>query len=89
MTKEEAESLSVVLLQIVGRLDQTAAFVRDKEDKASWDKYRQAVGRAMAAVSLDLAEPLWARFPELRPEDLGGPYKVDPAIHEPHFYDPE
>jgi hypothetical protein len=89
MTEEEAESLSIALLQIVGRLDQSAAFVQDKDDKASWDRYRQAVGRAMAAVSLDLAEPLWARFPALRPEYLGGPYRVDPAIYEPRFYDPE
>ena len=88
MTKEEAEILSIALLQIVGRLDQSAAFVRDKDDKASWDRYRHAVGRAMAAVSLDLAEPLWARFPDLRPEHLGGSYKIDAAIYEPRFYDP-
>ncbi|MCF7223819.1 hypothetical protein [Marilutibacter chinensis] len=89
MTKEEAESLSIALLQIVSRLDQSAAFVQDKDNKASWDKYQHAVGRAMAAVSLDLAEPLWARFPELRPEQLGGPYKVDLGIYEPRFYDPD
>ena len=88
MTKEEAESLSINLLQIVGRLDQSAAFVRDKDGEASWGQYRQAVGKAMAAVALDLAEPLWARFPTLRPEQLGGPYKIDPSIYEPRFYDP-
>jgi hypothetical protein len=86
--REEAEQLSVLLLQVVGRLDQSAAFVRDKESKAVWDEYRQAVGRAMAAVSLDLAEPLWRRHPDLRPQYLGGPYKVDPSIYQPLFYDP-
>lgn len=89
MTEEEAERLSIVLLQILGRLDQSAAFVRDKDDNASWDRYRQAVGRTMAMVSLDLAEPLWARFPALRPDGLGGSYKLDLKIYEPRFYDSE
>lgn len=35
MTKEEAERLSVVSMQIAGLLDQTAAFVRDKDDEVS------------------------------------------------------
>jgi len=89
MTKEEAESLSLVLLRVVGTLDQTASFVRDKNESASWDRYRQAVGRAMGVVALDLAEPLWERFPELRPEQLGGAYKVHKSIYEPLFYDPD
>ena len=88
MTRVDAEALSILLLQVVGRLDQSAAFVRDKETRAVWDEYRHAVGRAMAAVGFDLAEPLYARFPELRPESLGGPYKVDPSIYQPLFYDP-
>ena len=88
MNREDAEALSILLLQLVGHLDQSAAFVRDKECKVVWDEYRHAVGRAMAAVSLDLAEPLWRRFPELRPEYLGGPYKVNPQIYQPLFYDP-
>jgi hypothetical protein len=89
MTREDAEKLSVALMQVMGRLDETASFVRDKGDKSYWDQYRHAVGGAMATVALDLAEPLWRRFPELKPESLGGPYKRDPGIYEPRFYDPE
>lgn len=86
MNKEEAEILSVLLLQLVAKLDQSAAFVRDKDTKENWDKYRQAVGKAMGEICLELEEPLWKRFPELKPEALGGPYKIDPAIYEPMFY---
>lgn len=86
MTREEAERLNVALLQIAGRLNETAAFVRDKDDKASWHEYRQAVGRAMAEV-FELGERLWRRFPELRPAQLGGSYQVDHGIYEPPFYD--
>ena len=88
MNREDAEALSILFLQIASRLDQSAAFVRDKETKENWDKYRHAVGHVMAAVSLDLAEPLWARHPDLRPQQLGGPYQVDPQIYRPFFYDP-
>ena len=49
MTREEAERLNVARLQIAGRLNETAAFVRDKDDKASWHEYGQAVGRAIKA----------------------------------------
>jgi hypothetical protein len=86
MTREEAERLSIVFLQIAGRLNETAAFVRDKDDEARWHEYRRAVGKAMAEV-FELGEQLWRRFPELRPEQLKGSYRVDPSIYEPSFYD--
>lgn len=67
MTEQEAEKLSIALMQVVGLLDQTAAFVKDKDTTESWDKYRRAVGKAMGEVCLELAEPLLERFPKLRP----------------------
>jgi hypothetical protein len=87
MNEEEAEQLSILLMQIVAKLDQSAAFVKDKDSKEEWDAYRQAVGRAMAEICLELEEPLWKRFPNLKPEYLDGPYKVSPEIYEPRFYD--
>lgn len=86
MTREDAEQLSIALLQIVGRLDQTGAFVRDKDSTENWEAYRQALGEAMGAVAFGLAERLWKRYPDLKPIQLGGTYEVDPAIHEPRFY---
>jgi len=87
MTNDEAERLSIALMQIVGILDQTAMFVRDKDDEANWHSYRRAVGKAMADIFTGLEEPLWNRFPELRPQQMGGPYQVNPAIYEPLFYE--
>lgn len=86
MTRDEAERLSILFLQIVGRLNETAAFVRDKSDEATWHAYRRAVGRAMAGM-FDLEEQVWGQFPELRPEQVGGTYEIDPLIYEPPFYD--
>lgn len=86
MAKEEAERLNIVFLRIAGRLNETAAFVRDKDGEESWNEYRLAIGSAMAEV-FELGERLWRRFPEFRPRQLGGAYEVDPRIYEPPFYD--
>jgi hypothetical protein len=86
VTNEEAERLSVVFLQIAGRLNETAAFVRDRDDDECWRTYRQAVGKALAEV-FELGERLWQRFPDLRPEQIGSSYKVDVRIYEPPFYE--
>jgi len=43
----------------------------------------------MGEICLELEGPLWKRFPELKPEPLGGPYIIDPAIYEPKFYSSE
>lgn len=88
MTEQEAEKLSIALMQVVALLDQTAAYVKVKDSKENWDSYRRAVGRAMGEVCLELEEPLWKRFPNLKPVSIGGPYKVNPSIFEPKFYDP-
>jgi len=87
MTEEEAEKLSILLMQIVAKLDQSAAYVQDKDSKEEWNKYRSAVGKAMGEICLELEEPLWKRFPKLKPEYLGGTYKVSSEIFEPRFYE--
>ncbi len=86
MTREEAEQLSILYLQLVAKLNQSIEFVRDKDTKENFQTYCQAAGKAMASIMFELEEPLWKRFPELEPEALGGSYIIDPAIHEPLFY---
>lgn len=44
MTEQEAEKLSIALMQVVTQLDQTAAYVEAKDNKDNWDSYRKAVG---------------------------------------------
>lgn len=85
MTEDEAEKLNTLILQLAARLDESAAFVRDKDDESDWDEYRRVVGRALAGV-FDLGELLWRRFPELKPKQLGGSCDVDTRIYDPPFY---
>jgi hypothetical protein len=87
MNDEEAEQLSILLLQTMAKLNESAAFVRDKDTDEHWDVYRKAVGRAMGIICLELQEPLWQRFQTIKPEKMGGSYKLTEDIYEPKFYD--
>jgi hypothetical protein len=86
VTHDEAEKLNTLFLQMVARLNESAAFVRDKDDEANWHLYRRALGKAMFEV-FELAEMVWARFPNLKPVQAGGTYIVDTQIYEPPFYE--
>lgn len=89
MTEDEAEKLCIALAQANALLNQSAAFVQDHDNKEHWDDYRHEVGKVMGAIYLDLAKPLYERFPNLLPDFLGGEYKYDSNIFEPKFYWPE
>lgn len=88
MNNQDAEKLSIALLQVLDILNQTADFVKDKDSEENWEQYRKAVGKVMGGLCLDLSEPLYSRFPELKPEQLGGSYKIDKSIYESKFDKP-
>ena len=89
MKEEDAEKLSIVLMQANALLDQAVAFVKDKDSKENFEQFRLAAGKAMGEIYLEMEEPLWKRFPKLRPEPMDGSYKVNPKIFEPKFYEQE
>ncbi len=70
MTRDEAEQLSILLLQVTAKLNQSGIFVQEKDSRANWDKYRASLGQVMGELALGLEEPIWERFPELKPEYL-------------------
>ncbi|WP_157959166.1 hypothetical protein [Marinomonas shanghaiensis] len=89
MNKTEAEELSILLMQVSGKLDQSVRFVMDKDTKENFESYRSSAGKVMGELFLEMLQPLWVRYPELRPKEMDGIYEVNPQIHEPHFYQPD
>jgi hypothetical protein len=87
MNVEVAEKLAILMLQINSKLNDSVAYVRDTCDKEEFEAYRKAVGNLMGAILLDVEEPIYKEHPSLRPDGLDGPYKVDPKIFEPRFYE--
>ncbi|HVK55078.1 MAG TPA: hypothetical protein VM532_08630 [Burkholderiales bacterium] len=87
MEREVAEKISVLMLQLNAKLNDSIAFVRDNCSKEEFETYRKAAGMLMGSILLDIEEPIYQEHPTLRPNGLGGPYKVDPRIFEPRFYE--
>ena len=86
MTKNEAEKLSVLLVQVAAKLDESVAYVKDKDTEDHFKSFRRDIALVMACLYNELKAPLWERFPDLKPEYLNGPYEIDPSIYEPKFY---
>ncbi len=87
MNEKEAEQLSILFIQLTAKLNQSVAFIKDKDSAENYEQYRSAVAKVMGSVLSDLKEPLWERFPNLKPTFLGGSYKVSPEIQEQKFYE--
>jgi len=88
MDAKVAEALSLLMLRINANLDDSVAFVRDNCHPEELKWYRTEVGKVMGAICLDIEEMLWAEHPQLRPETLDGPYRVNLENWEPRFYAP-
>lgn len=89
MNKKEAEELSVLLMQVSGKLNQSVRFVMDKDTKENFYLYRRNAGKVMGELYLELLQPIWEEFPELKPVEMDGTYEVNQEIHEPYFYKPD
>jgi hypothetical protein len=87
MNIEVAEKVAILMLQINSKLNDSVAYVRDTCSKEEFEAYRKAVGMLMGSILLDVEEPIYKEHPSLRPDGLDGPYKVDPKIFEPRFYE--
>ncbi|MBE9488883.1 MAG: hypothetical protein IMY67_01195 [Bacteroidetes bacterium] len=86
MNQDAAEKLSILLMQINAKLDESVAFVQDNDTEDSYIEFRTTIGKIMGHLYLDVEEKLWLQYPELRPEKMDGPYKVKESIFEPRFY---
>lgn len=88
MTHEDAEKLSLLMIKLNSLMDQSVAFVQDSDGDELFEKYHLIAGKIMASLYLDIEEPIWKKYPELRPVQMNGPYKIDPDVYQPRFYDP-
>ena len=86
MTSEEARELLHLLARIGGYLNQSTAFVQDHDSDEEFQRYRTLAGHLMGDLYSDGMEPLFRRFPELRPDYLGGPYTIPREVYLPLFY---
>jgi hypothetical protein len=87
MDLKVAEKISILMLQLNSKLDDSIAYVRDHCSQEEFEEYRRAAGKIMGAILLDIEEPIFKEHPSLLPDGLGGPNKIDPKIFAPRFYE--
>ena len=87
MDKKSAEKLSILMMQISAKINDSVAFVRKHDTDGLFEKYPRIAGEIMGTIYLDIEEKLWQKYPELRPTQMEGSYEVDPKIFEPRFYE--
>jgi len=73
-------------MKINSKLDQSVAIVRDHDSNENFENYREVIGKIMASLLMDVEDKQWRKYPELRPKQMDGPYKVEESIIEPRFY---
>ena len=86
MDIEVAEKLSRLMIRLSSNLNESVAYVRDTCSEVEFESYRTTVGKVMGDIYLEIEEKIWREHPSLRPEEMGGPFKVDESVYQPHFY---
>ena len=87
MNSPDAEALSLLVLQLNAKMNDSVWFVEEKGEPEVFAAYRLQAAEVMAALH-EIAETLYARHPHLRPAELGGAYSIDPAVFKDRFYVP-
>ena len=66
-----AKKISDVMIEILDRLDDSAAMVMESSSSEEFKVYRRAVGAAMGEIVLEILNPLYSMHPELKPPEIG------------------
>jgi hypothetical protein len=68
--EEVAQQISDLMIEFGGRLNASVALVRDHGTSEELQVYRQAAGKVMADMLLEIMNPLYAKHPKLKPVGL-------------------
>jgi hypothetical protein len=64
---DSAKHVSSLMLQIAGQLDESVRVVQGTCSEQEYSRYRQAVGRIMGEVLVEVLNPLYSMHPSLAP----------------------
>jgi hypothetical protein len=87
MHNVDAEALSILMLQLNAKMNDSIWLVKEKGTREDFAAYRPLAAEVMGALFF-VTEGIYAEHPQLRPEQFGGTYPVDPAIFKDRFYVP-
>lgn len=72
MDKPLARSISDLMLDVTARLDTSLATVQERGSPEEFERYRDAVGRILGEILLEVLNPIYAEHPDLKPPGFDG-----------------
>ncbi len=76
MDKVLAEKTASVAMQSSFVLDSYLIYLKQQLEAEEFSEVCQKFGKAMSETYFQILEPIWAQYPELLPEKMGGTYKT-------------
>lgn len=70
MKKDVAETISKLMLEYGAKLDGSVKLVMDTSDAKEFEVYRAAIGQIMGTMLVDVMNPIYREYPELKPPEL-------------------
>lgn len=77
MNREIAEKTLSVVIQSNFILDAYLHDLRERVDPEEFKEYCKKFGKIMGEAFCEVLAPLWAQYPDLLPEKMGGPYQTN------------
>jgi hypothetical protein len=82
MNKALAEQTSLLLLSVGAKLDAQLAELKDQCSDEEFQRYRRGFGYVLGYMFTEIMTPIYAEHPDLKPEQLGGTYRVPSSAKE-------
>lgn len=80
MKKAVAQSIVELVFDYGGKLNDSMLLVRESATEEEFGDYRRAVGAVLASAFANILDPIFAEYPDLKPDqlnlddpDIGGP----------------
>lgn len=70
MKNSTAQNLSMLMLELTAKLNESVTLVRDTCDEEEFIHYRKVVATIMGNILIDVLNPIYEEFPELKPPEL-------------------
>jgi hypothetical protein len=73
MDKQIASDVNELMLDYAKKLDESLRLVMENCSEEEFKRYREAVGNIMTTMLLDVMNPIYAEYPDLKPAALSDP----------------
>jgi len=82
MNKTLAEQTSLLLLRVSAKLDAQLRMLKTQCADEEFQVYLRGFGYVLGYMFTEIMTPIYAEHPDLKPEQLGGTYRVPSSIYE-------